>query len=316
MPDWRKTIHRALARRADLGFGPMAGYRVLDGEGDGAPDLWIDSFAGHWIAQGKSPAPPPGLIEAAAERCKSLWWKHLTQGDKTAPRFLTGLREERFLMEEHGVRYWIEPSAGYSPGIFLDQRENRRWIMDLARNCADRPLRVLNLFAYTCGFSAAAAAAGAATASVDLSARYLDWGRENFVANAIQLSDHQFLKGDTFSWLRRLAKRGECFDVAILDPPTFSRGEKGKVFRVEKDFGDLVAQSARLIDPAGGWLLCSTNSRSMTPDSFKKMSWEGAMAAGRVPESCQPLQMPPDFPGEDYLKANRLKIREKSQKSS
>ena len=81
---------------------------------------------------------------------------------------------------------------------------------------------MLNVFAYTCAFSLCAAAAGARATSLDLSRRYLDWGRANFEANGIDPAPHDWIFGDAFDWLRRLAKKGRAFDVVVLDPPTFS----------------------------------------------------------------------------------------------
>ena len=133
---------------------------------------------------------------------------------------------------------------------------------------------MLNCFAYTCAFSVAAAAAGARTASVDLSRRSLDWGKENFRLNGLDPSGHEFLAGDTFDWLRRLARHGRRFDGVVLDPPTFSRDRKGKVFRVEDDFGALVALAALLLAP-GGWMLCSSNARTLTAAGFRRTVLDG-----------------------------------------
>ena len=93
---------------------------------------------------------------------------------------------------------------------------------------------VLNTFAYTCGFSVCAAAAGARVTSLDLSKTYLDWGRANFALNAIDPTRHDFISGDAFDWLRRFAGKKRRFDVIILDPPTFSRSKKAAFFRPKK----------------------------------------------------------------------------------
>ena len=127
--------------------------------------------------------------------------------------------------------------AGYSQGLFLDQRGNRRRVRE--RVCAGE--RVLNCFSYTCGFSVAAAMGGAITTSLDLPGPYLDWGKRNFTHNGMDPSDHYFCKGDAMHWLQRFAKQGRRFQGVILDPPTFSRSADG-VFRAGKDY-------ARLVDP-------------------------------------------------------------------
>jgi 23S rRNA (cytosine1962-C5)-methyltransferase len=79
---------------------------------------------------------------------------------------------------------------------------------------------VLNTFAYTCAFSVCAALGGAKTTSLDLSRKYLDWGRRNFELNGLDPAAHDFIFGDCFEWMRRLVKKGRLFDAVLLDPPT------------------------------------------------------------------------------------------------
>src|SRR5208282_2118674 len=125
------------------------------------------------------------------------------------------------------LRFALRFDEGYSVGLFLDQRDNRRRL--LHRHGASE---VLNAFAYTCGFSVCAAASGARVTSLDLSKKYLDWGRRNFVLNQLDPARHDFIFGDAFAWFRRLAKKKRLFDIIILDPPTFSRSKESGVFQV------------------------------------------------------------------------------------
>ena len=139
---------------------------------------------------------------------------------------------ERFEILENGVRYEMSFNEGYSVGLFLDQRDNRRRLLT-GHIAADFPFQLptanfqmLNCFAYTCGFSVCAARAGARTTSLDLSKKYLEWGRRNFALNGLDPAAHDFIYGDTFDWLRRLAKKGRAFDAVVLDPPTFSQSKE------------------------------------------------------------------------------------------
>lgn len=159
--------------------------------------------------------------------------------------------EDKTHVRENGLVYGIDFLAGRSPGLFVDQRENRRFLQSL------RPARVLNCFAYTCAFSVAAAQVGSETLSVDLSKKWLDRGRENFGLNGMPLSGHRFFADDVREVLRRLCRRGERFDAIILDPPTFARG-KGGVFRVEKELGSLLDSALGCLADDGSILL-STN---------------------------------------------------------
>jgi 23S rRNA (cytosine1962-C5)-methyltransferase len=152
---------------------------------------------------------------------------------------------------EAGLKYRVEPAAGYSSGLFLDQRLNRRWVAELGAK------RVLNLFAYTCSFTVCAAAGGAETWSVDAAKRVLECGRENLRRNGIDPADgHRFLVDDATKVVPRLARRGESFDLIVLDPPTFGRAD-GRVFRIEKDLPGLVNECFALLAPGGHLLVCA-----------------------------------------------------------
>ena len=199
-----------------------------------------------------------------------------TRFARPAPAAALGRRVGQRAIHRAGKRVGVPyrlPARAIRRAFFLDQRDNRR-----ALRARVRPgVKVLNCFAYTCAFSVAAAAAGARTVSVDLSRRSLDWGKENFRLNGLDPAadaGHDFLAGDVFEWLRRLARQGRRFGGVVLDPPTFSRDRKGRVFRVEDDFGALVALAAALLVP-GGWMLCSTNARTLTAAGFRRAVMDG-----------------------------------------
>src|SRR5207302_10719388 len=129
-------------------------------------------------------------------------------------------------------------SEGYSVGLVLDQRDNRRRLLTghIAAGFelgvgVQAALEILNTFAYTCAFSVCAAKAGARTTSLDLSKKYLEWGKRNFTLNRLDPAGHDFIYGDTFAWLRRLAKKRRRFDCVVLDPPTFSRSKEHGAFQ-------------------------------------------------------------------------------------
>ena len=141
--------------------------------------------------------------------------------------------------------------------MFLDQRDNRQRIRRMARDKS-----VLNLFAFTCGFSVAAAVGGAAmTASVDLSKKSLAWGKRNFTANDLPLAQHQFYCSDTFDYYKRAVRQGHRYDIIILDPPTFARGTKpGRSLQTGTDMVRLIEGAMPLLVP-DGLLLVATNHR-------------------------------------------------------
>src|SRR6202012_4428332 len=135
---------------------------------------------------------------------------------------------------------------------FIDQRANRAFVRRTT------PKRVLNTFAYTCSFSVAAALAGAESVSVDLSKKSLDRGRENFALNGLDAAAHRFFADDVLDVLPRLARKQESFDMIILDPPTFSRGNKGRRFQVENDLEALLLAALEVAAPRAKILLSTT----------------------------------------------------------
>lgn len=168
-------------------------------------------------------------------------------------------------VSENGMRFGIDFAAGYSPGLFIDQRGNRAFVRRT-------PFRhFLNTFAYTCSFSVAAALNGAQTTNIDLSQKSLSRGRANFALNNLDPAEHRFEAGDVLEALPRLARKAARFDGIILDPPTFSRGHKGRRFQVERDFEELILGALELAAP-GAKLLLSTNCARLTRGALEAVA--------------------------------------------
>ncbi len=175
---------------------------------------------------------------------------------------------ETWVAKENQLHFEFRRNQGLSPGLFLDQRENRFW---LSQNCASK--RVLNLFSYTCGFSVAAAAGGAReVVSVDLSKVFLSWGQRNLELNSESLNSQEeskalFFSQDSEEFLQQTLKRKKSFDVIILDPPSFSRSGK-KIWKFEKDFPKLLKLCFDCLAP-GGMILCSSNFEKWDFNTFR-----------------------------------------------
>src|SRR6185503_20361169 len=119
-----------------------------------------------------------------------------------------------------------------------------------------RKKSVLNLFSYTCSFSVAAALGGASTTvSIDLSSRALERGRENFARNGIPPGrEHRLLREEVRAWLVRARRRGEKYDLIVLDPPTFASTEGKNSFRSVKDYAEVARDALCLLAPSGALL--------------------------------------------------------------
>jgi len=276
--------------------GQTTAFRLVNGEADGVPDAVVDSYDGHLLVQWqtrKASEREAELIGRLEKECqpRAIYTQLATKQERMPARLISGTAvTDRMVVRENGVSFLVSFSEGLGTGIFLDQRENRRRLLRM-------PLQgktVLNTFAYSCAFSVAAARAGAVTTSVDLSKNYLEWGRENFRVNGLDPAGHDFVFGDAFEWLKRFAKRGQRWDVVIIDPPTFSTTKKGRVFQAARDYEELAALAMPLV-AAGGWLLCSTNQRTLEAEQFESSIRGAARGCGRLTESLEFEALPFDF---------------------
>jgi 23S rRNA (cytosine1962-C5)-methyltransferase len=314
-PDFASDVRLEL-RRALIDPLQTDAFRIIHGASDGRPDWYVDRLGNCLLSQGDTPLDEvhaAWLNSLRAELLKSgevvqsVYHKVLDRqvrrsstGD-VSPQVVSGPEAGMCVIRENGVRFELGFAEGYSVGLFLDQRDNRRRLMthhvaagfDL--EVGDRQPEVLNTFAYTCGFSVCAALGGARTTSLDLSKKYLEWGKRNFVHNGLDPNQHDFIYGDAFDWMRRLEKKGRRFDVIILDPPTFSQSREGGMFRVEKDYGRLIQRGLPLLNP-GGVLLASTNAATWDAERFLKCIQDAVPASRRQVVQQRYFPQPPDFP--------------------
>jgi 23S rRNA (cytosine1962-C5)-methyltransferase len=290
IPRLEEIISRSLSKRKAFQTHETNLIRLIDGAGDDLQGHILESYGNGWMISTSGPGLNPEIRNQLSSHGNPLYWKRLDQHQKASPVHVSGSEmPEVFTGQENGLTCRLSFQSGYSQGVFIDQRENRATL----RSMVKPGQTVLNTFAYTGFFSIAAAAAGAVTSTLDLSQVYLDWARENFRLNHMSPDDHHFCKGDTFHWLRRFAKQGRTFDYIILDPPTFSRDDKGKVFRVEKDYSRLFELAAACIAP-GGTILACTNYRGMSTADFMTQL-NGA--------KLKSANMPNDFTDRPYLKS-------------
>ena len=251
-----------------------------------ADNGWVERFGRDILISFRTTAARDRLIARLKEWAKSVdfpisrvFARFLPKKneERETPKVLFGDEGENLqtIATEHHLRFAIDFGAGYSVGLFVDQRENRRFVRQA------KPERLLNCFAYTCSFSVAAASAGAQTVNVDLSKKSLERGRQNFVLNSLSIEGHKFIADDVRPVLRRLARRSEKFDMIILDPPTFSRTKGGEAFHVESDFEELIVAAFELIDGSGRILL-STNCETLSEQALERMARYGLKLSRRA----------------------------------
>src|SRR3954464_8098069 len=262
-------------------------------------DGWVERFGREILVSYKNPAARDRLIVELYFWQKSVGFEFLRifarflpkkNEEREKPRLFFGDKEANLdtIATEHHLKYAINFDAGYSVGLFIDQRENRRYLRQLA------PARLLNCFAYTCSFSVAAASVGAQTVNVDLSKKSLARGRENFGLNGLPTQNQKFIADDVMTVLPRLARKGEKFDVIILDPPTFSRTHAGKTFQVENDFERLLLAALEVAE-RNAHILLSTNCSTLGQRVLEVMG-RFCLKATRRAGDFQRQPALPDFP--------------------
>ncbi|MDQ6655970.1 MAG: class I SAM-dependent methyltransferase [Verrucomicrobiota bacterium] len=271
-------------------------YRLSTGE-----DGWVERFGADVLVSHKTDAAQERLTNEFYLWSLSVGFKFARifarflpkkNAEREAPRLIVGEAESSLgaLATERQLRYGIDFGAGYSCGLFLDQRNNRSFVRRSA------PKKLLNCFAYTCSFSVAAASVDASTVNVDLSKKSLLRGRENFALNELPMTNHEFVAGDVMEFLPRLARKGEKFDTIILDPPTFSRSHRGKAFQVERDYETLLSHALELAE-RDARLLLSTNCTTLNARALEVVA-RFCLKASRRAGKLHSEPALPDFPAE------------------
>ena len=283
------------AQSAEFEAAETNAHRVFSGA-----DGWVERLAEDALIAHKNAEVLDAMRGGLAECSTATGWQPRRIFGKLLPRqnedrdppvLLSGDTALPLAGEvrENGVRYGLDFAAGYSAGLFLDQRMNRAFLRSLA------PKRVLNTFAYTCSFSVVAALAGAETVSIDLSKKSLDRGRANFLLNSLDpAAAHRFLADDVLEVLPWLARRREKFDAIILDPPTFSRGNKGRRWQVGQHLEDLVVAAMEVAAPSAR-ILISTNCTTIQIADMERVA-RFALKFHRRAGDLHRLEQPPDFP--------------------
>ncbi|ATB41463.1 SAM-dependent methyltransferase [Cystobacter fuscus] len=312
-------LRRAHERRTPLREQPgTTAYRLVHGAADGVPDVTVDVFESlHVVSLYRdfSPAEEEALLgdldAAWAPPCVYLKRRprearHLANvaREQLAPeQAVRGASVESVVAWENGCRFLIRPGQGLSVGLYLDMRDTRAWV---AREARERT--VLNLFSYTCAFGVTATAGGARRVlNIDASRRVLEWGAENARLNDQPVDRYDYVAGDVFEWLERLARKGEAFELVVVDPPSFATTRTSR-FSAAKDYASLAALAARVVAP-GGRLVACCNLATLAPRRFETMVAEGVARAGRRAGGGVSLgPSPVDFPASAEHPA-ALKVR-------
>lgn len=298
----KSRLEAALTIRNRLYPDPF--YRLVHAEADGLPGLVIDRFGEIIVCQLNT----AGLMLLEAELIEALesllHQKTIVLRNDSPARGLEGLEPETRVVRgaldspieliENGAVLFADLAGGQKTGWFYDQRDNRRFVKDLARDA-----RVLDLYSFAGGFAVEAALGGAREVlAIDRSEAALALASKAAERNGV--ADHcRFLRADVFDELQRMAGLGERFDIVVADPPAFikSRKDLGPGLR---GYRKLARMSAAVV-AKGGYLLAASCSHNASPEDFAEAVRRGVQDAGRTGRILRQAGAAPDHPVHPFL---------------
>ena len=177
--------------------------------------------------------------------------------------------EFRNLPQEWSISYRdltfrLKPFSFKHTGLFPEQAVNWDWFSSIIKE-SDRPLKVLNLFAYTGGATLAAAKAGASVTHVDASKGMVQWAKENAVASGLGDAPIRWLVDDCVKFVEREIRRGNHYDGIIMDPPSYGRGPKGEIWKIEESIFPFVELVSQLLTKDSKFLLINSYTTGLQP---------------------------------------------------
>lgn len=292
---WRDRIATAAARRAAIA-ADATGYRLVHGEADGCPSLVCDRYDRWLVVQ---------LMSAGLEACRADIVRGLTEtvapagilarndvsfrareGLESGVELLAGEVPRDIEVIEHGVRYCAAPWDGQKTGAFLDQRENRVMVGDVARG------RALDCFSYHGSFALHLARHAAAVTALDSSAAALDRARRNAALN--QHTNIDLVEADAFVYLKSAERAREHYDTIVLDPPAFAK-TRSSVPAALRGYKEINLRGMRLLAP-GGLLFTASCSFHVTKAMFLDMLADAAADSGRRIALRRMVGQPGDHP--------------------
>ncbi|HOQ00742.1 MAG TPA: class I SAM-dependent methyltransferase [Acetivibrio clariflavus] len=207
---------------------------------------------------------------------------------------------ERWQISYKGMSFHIEPTGFKHTGLFPEQAVNWDWIIDKIRS-AKRPIKVLNLFAYTGGATVAAAFAGASVCHVDAAKGMVQWAKENIGLSGLSDRPVRFIVDDVIKFVQRERRRGNLYDAVIMDPPSYGRGPKGEVWKIENELYPLVELCMDVLSKEPLFFLINSYTTGFSPivvENILKMTLgkkhKGVISSGEVgiPVSSTGLVLP------------------------
>ena len=171
---------------------------------------------------------------------------------------------ESWVINYRDLSFIVRPTGFKHTGLFPEQATNWDWFSEKIRN-AGRPVKVLNLFAYTGGATLAAAAAGATVTHVDASKGMVTWAKENAVSSGLKDAPIRWLVDDCVKFVEREIRRGNHYDAIIMDPPSYGRGPKGEIWKIEEKIHPFIKLCSQLLCDKPLFFLVNSYTTGLAP---------------------------------------------------
>lgn len=171
---------------------------------------------------------------------------------------------EEWTISYRELNFRLKPFSFKHTGLFPEQAVNWDWCSERIRE-AGRPVKVLNLFAYTGGATLAAASAGASVTHVDASKGMVTWAKENAAASHLEDAPVRWLVDDCVKFVEREIRRGNKYDGIIMDPPSYGRGPKGEIWKIEESIYPFVELAAKLLSEDALFFLINSYTTGLQP---------------------------------------------------
>ena len=303
----RARTEAAAARRArDPLLVGCSGRRLVHGEGDACPGLVVDVYAetavvvfdGAAAAAFWRPHLPDVIdgLERGGAEIRHVWVRG-ERRDRTRGEALRGDPPAEIVISEDEARFAVDVRAGQKTGFFLDQRENRRTVRRHAAGSA-----VLNVFAYTGGFSLHAALGGATrVTSVDIAPPAIAGIERNLALSGLLAGSHERVALDAFEYFARAHDQRRRWDLVIVDPPSFAPSERAKPAALAA-YRKLAAAALAVVEPQGRFALASCSSHVTETDLLELVAGIIPLRVRLIAGAASDHPVLPAFPEGRYLK--------------
>lgn len=232
-------------------------YEVLDTSGGEKLERWGDYILVR---------PDPQVIWNT-ERTLPGWKQnngHYHRSQKGGGEWEFHKLPEEWMISYRELNFHLKPFSFKHTGLFPEQAVNWDWFSERIKN-AHRPVKVLNLFAYTGGATLAAAAAGASVTHVDASKGMVGWAKENAASSGLAEAPIRWLVDDCVKFVEREIRRGNRYDGIIMDPPSYGRGPKGEIWKIEESIYPFVELTTQLLSDDPLFFLINSYTTGLQP---------------------------------------------------